>query len=303
MPFPVAGGVTNFDANGVIPEIWAGKMLVKFYEATVFGSIANTDYEGEIRNQGDVVHIKTTPDITISDYQKGQQLTHQQPQPNIVDLDIDKGKYWSFIAQDVDKAQADYNFISDWTADASSQMKIKIDADILTDVVADASAVNVGATAGKYSDFDMGTQAAPESITSANVLSYIVDMGTILDEQSVPEENRWIVAPPWFCGLIKKSDLKDASLAGDGTSIMRNGRIGMIDRFTIYRSNQCNVDTGVTHMIYGHKSAITFASQLTENEGPMRHPDYFGDYYRGLQVFGYDVIKPEAMGVLSCQKG
>ena len=268
MPYPVdAGAAGNFDANGTIPEVWGSKLLVKFYEATVFGEIANTDYEGEIKNQGDTVHIIGTPDITITDHEKGQQLTHQQPEPPVVDLLIDKGKKWSFIAERVDQKQAGYNFISDWTADASSQMKITIDSDILTGVYADGSTDNKGATAGKDSNFGFGITGTPASITKATVLDFIADAGTIL--------------------------------AGDGTSIMRNGRIGMIDRFTIYRSNQLHVGGAAdTHMMFGHKSAITFASQLVENEGPMKHPDYFGDYYRGLQVFGYKVVKPEALGLL-----
>ena len=30
-----------------IPEIWSGKLLVKFYAETVMSQIANTDYEGK----------------------------------------------------------------------------------------------------------------------------------------------------------------------------------------------------------------------------------------------------------------
>ena len=109
-----------------------------------------------------------------------------------------------------------------------------------------------------------------------------------------------------MAGLIKKSDIKDASLAGDGTSIMRNGRLGMIDRFTLYMSNllTSTSDSGHTcfSMLFGTKHALTFASQLVENENLM-NPWGFGRLYRGLQVFGYEVIKPEALGVLYGHKG
>ncbi len=307
MAYPVAAGVPSH-AGTMIPEVWAGKLLVKLYETTVWGDCANTDYEGAISGQGDTVHIRTTPTIAISNYVKGQKLDHQQPEPEVVDLLIDKGKYWSFIADYVDRAQADYNFVEDWTADAASQLKIEIDSDILGDVYADAHASNKGATAGvKSGNIDLGATGAPEAITKANILDYIVDMGTVLDEQNVPETGRWLLMPPWACGLVKKSDLKDASMAGDGESIMRNGRLGRIDRFTIYSTNQLAVTTdgsdSVTNMIFGHKIGITFASQLTENEGPMKHPDFFGDYYRGLNVFGYEVIKPEAIGHFYAKKG
>ncbi len=45
MAYPVAMGVTTMSGS-YIPEIWSLKTLVKFYKATVFGAITNTDYEG-----------------------------------------------------------------------------------------------------------------------------------------------------------------------------------------------------------------------------------------------------------------
>jgi hypothetical protein len=44
--FPVASGATSFTGT-YTPEVWSGKLLVKFYTATVFGDITNTDYEGK----------------------------------------------------------------------------------------------------------------------------------------------------------------------------------------------------------------------------------------------------------------
>ena len=75
----------------------------------------------------------------------------------------------------------------------------------------------------------------------------------------------------------------------------------------IYNSNLLSTvvdgsDT-VTNMIFGHNTALTFASQLTQNEGPMRDKDFFGDFYRGLQIYGYKVVKPESMGWLYGYKG
>src|SRR5215470_13827333 len=73
-----------------IPEIWSGKLIEKFYASTVLAAISNTDYEGEIKNQGDKVHIRTKPTITIRDYAVGGDLTLDRPASNIVDLNIDQ---------------------------------------------------------------------------------------------------------------------------------------------------------------------------------------------------------------------
>jgi hypothetical protein len=98
--------------------------------------------------------------------------------------------------------------------------------------------------------------------------------------------------------MVKKSDLKDASLAGDGTSIMRNGRIGMIDRLTVYVSNLLSSATDgawtAYHAMGGHKSAISWASQMTKMES-LRAESTFGTLVRGLNVYGYKSLKPEAL--------
>jgi hypothetical protein len=299
MPLNTAPGHPQYSGTAVPNAIWSGKLLVKFYEATVLAEISNTEYEGEITKQGDKVKIRTTPTITIRDYVKGQTLQVERPEPTVTELDIDKGKYWNFVADDVDKYQSDYDFIEDWTRDASEQLKITIDTDVLGVIYADAHASNSGLTAGvKSSSYNLGVTGTPFALDKTNIVDFIVDMGSVLDEQNAPETERWVILPPWACGLVKKSDLKDASLAGDATSIIRNGRLGMIDRFMVYKSNLLATATdgsnNVTNIIAGHKSGVTFASQLLENES-LRAESTFGTLFRGLQVFGFKTIKPEAV--------
>lgn len=278
-----------------IPEIWSGKMIEKFYEATVLAAIANTDYEGEIKKQGDKVHIRTVPTATIRDYSRGTPITYEKPDSTNVELEIDKGKYYAAEIDDVSAHQQDIKVMDKWATDASEQMKIAIDTDVLADIFTDAHTANKGATAGRISgNINLGVAGTPLALDKDNVLDLIIDAGTVLDEQNIPESGRYMVIPAWMAGMIKKSDLKDASLAGDSTSIMRNGRIGMIDRFTLYSSNLLNQTAGEFDIIAGHKNALTFASQMTEMES-LRLESYFGSAVRGLQVFGYKVIDPTAL--------
>jgi len=306
MAYPVAATLTS--ASGTYtPEIWSPKTLIKFYTATVFGAISNTDYEGEIKNQGDTVQIRTIPDMTIRDHAIGQKLDRERPAVGKISLLIDKGKYYSVSISDIERLQSDLNYVDKWTDDAGRQMAISIDSTVLADVYADASASNKGNTAGyRSSSFQLGTTGTPIVVDKDNIADYIVDMGSVLDEYDVPDDGRrWVVIPTAFLGLIKKGVLKDAHLAGDTTSIMRNGRVGMIDRFEIYRSNQLatSVDGAntITNAMFGHPSAITFASQLTENRY-IDNPDEFGKLMEGLQVFGYKVVKGQGLGHFYARK-
>ncbi|EGQ8030263.1 TPA: hypothetical protein ACX3EJ_001045 [Vibrio parahaemolyticus] len=294
-----AGNAPDYSASSTskfTPQIWSGKLLVKFYDATVLAAIANTDYEGEIKNKGDKVIIRTRASIKINDYVKGMTLDYEHPESPATELDIDQAKYFAFELKDVDRVQSDIALMSEWAEDGSEQMKIAIDTDVLGVIYTQVVPENAGATAGRISgDINLGTALAPLEVDKTNILDVLVDFGTVLDEQNVPENGRWVILPASICGMIKKSDLKDASLAGDGTSILRNGRLGMIDRFTIYSSNLLHVTAGSYDVVFGHKAGVTFASQITEMD-KLKNPNDFGEFARSLQVYGFKVIKGEAVG-------
>lgn len=320
MPFPVAGSGTTppiyptgstgngLKAAGFIPEIWSGKLIEKFYAATVLAAISNTDYEGEIKNKGDTVKIRSKPTITIKDYRADGLLELERPKGAVVDLTIDKGKYFNTILDDVMEVQSDLNNMSMWADDASEQMKIVVDTEVLTSLLGKADVKNRGTGAGKVSnDVNLGTTATPLAVVASapttgqvDVLDVIIRLGQILDEQNIPEAGRWLLVPTWFASYIKRSELRQAYLSGDSVSMLRNGRIGMVDRFTIYVSNllptgvAAGLSAGQTAIYAGHAHALTFASQINNVES-MRSEQTFGTILRGLQVYGYSVIDPTAL--------
>lgn len=298
MAYATSSGHPQYTGN-FIPEIWSGKLIENFYDATVLSAISNTDYEGEIKNMGDTVNIRTTPEITIQTYVKGQTLSVENPDKAKLQLVIDKGEYFACVEDDVDQVQTDMNLMDMWSKDASERMKIKIDQRVLADILTDVSAKNKGTAAGAISgNIGLGATGSPVSLTKTNVIEKIVDMGTVLDEANCPEQNRFLVIPAKMGGLIKQSDLKDASITGDGSTPLRNGRLGMIDRFTVYVSHNLVKDSNDDFsVIAGHTMGFTFASQMTNME-TIRSETTFGNIIRGLQVYGYKVVKPEALATM-----
>ena len=311
MSFPVSGtpwpggtgAVANPAYSGVfIPEIWSGKVIEKFYDATVLAAISNTDYEGEVRNQGDKVIIRTKPTISIDTYDADQDIEFQRPSSNVVELLIDQGRYFATVLDDVMEVQSDLNQMSMWAEDASEQMKINIDSYVLASILADVAAENQGQTAGRISNnIDLGVTGTPLAVAPRNpgagqieIIDAIVRLGQVLDEQNIPESGRWLVAPAWFCAMIKRSELRDASLTGDGQTMLRNGRLGMIDRFTVYMSNLLPVSTDEYTIFAGHSHGLTFASQMSRVE-TLRAESTFGTILRGLQVFGTKVVDGTAI--------
>lgn len=322
--FPVQAPYnTTPDYSGAfIPTLWSGKLLAKFYQNTMLSEICNTDYEGELKNQGDTIRIRLAPSINIRDYEAGMNLSYEVPTPIFQDMQINKGKYFGVMVNDVLAYQSDMDLMNMFTEDAAKQLKINIENEVFFNsfVTEGPDAANEGTTAGQISAaYDLGSDTAPVDQSNAeNVLNAILRMSSVLDEQNVPEDSRWLVMSPFDRHLLMQSDIAQAYFTGDASSIVRTGKIGMIDRFSVYISNLLpraeagkalvsGLDAtsgGATvagakprrTMIAGTKHAISFAMTVNKTE-PLRNQTDFGDIVRGMAVYGRKVVKPEAMAI------
>ena len=308
MAITAAGGFPQLSGTLVPNNVWSTNLLVKFYDATVFGAIANTDYEEDVKRFGDKVNIRTTPSITIHDYEKGGVLQTQTPDPQNVTLTIDKAKYWNFLVDDVDRFQSDLDFMENWTQAAALDLEVAIDSGVLTDEYPNAHASNQGATAGSRSgNINLGATGAPLRLTKGNVIDTLALCEQTLAEQNVPEYDRWLVIPQWVARLIRTSDAKNAEMLGDSESMIRGtNRIGRLHSFSMCRTNQLATTTDgsdtVTNIMFGQKKALSFASQFVENALLISELQA-GHKCRGLQVYGHDVLKAEALGLLYAVQG
>jgi hypothetical protein len=323
----VAGSYAGVNYSGTfIPTLWSSKLNRKFYLSTVFGEIANTDFQGEIAGLGDKVVINQIPTIAITDYTIGGMTdasSYAVPTPSSLELVIDKAKKFTFQVNDVIAHQAKPNMMETFSNDASQQMKIAVDRTVLygdsaakPGIASDFGATNIaaanfGATAGAVTaGYNLGTATTPVTLTASNILSTLTAMAGVLDEQNIPETERWLVIDPLTRNLLMQSNLAQAQFMGDDKSMVRNGKIGQIDRFTVYVSNQLpkaaatqdywgGAAAGTAKrriLLAGHKSAVTFASQMTKME-TVRNPYDFGDYVRGLNVFGWKTLQPTGLAI------
>jgi hypothetical protein len=324
MTFPVQAPFNTNPAysGSFIPTLWSGKLLAKFYQNTMMSEIFNTDYEGELKNQGDTIRIRLAPSINISDYTAGMNLNYEVPTPIFQDMQVNKGKYFGVQVNDVLAYQSDMNLMNMFTEDAAKQLKISIENEVFFNsfVTEGPDAANEGATAGKISAaYNLGTDVAPiNQGTAENVLNAILRMSSALDEQNVPEDGRWLVISPFDRHLLMQSNIAQAYFSGDNQSTIRSGKIGMLDRFTVYVSNLLPkgaagkaLVAGLTDpatggavsdakarrtMIAGTKHAVSFAMTVNKTE-PLRNQTDFGDIVRGLAVYGRKTVKPEALVV------
>lgn len=324
-----------------IPQLWSGKLNAKFYATTVFGDIANTSYEGEIKSLGDSITVNNIPSVTINDYTVGQTLNYEVPLPNKVDLQINKAKYFGVNVSDVLAYQSKPKLMDMFTSDAAKQMAIAVDTDVLKNSVdtsfgntlsntpsttgsginsgtlagARSASFNIGGAGGAYNASTNPFGGVPLTLSATNIISVITAMSSVLDEQNVPDTDRFLVINPLVRSYLMNSNLQQAYMTGDPQSVLRNGKIGTIDRFTIYVSNllptaaagqnfnATTTGTGIAAnavarkcMIAGHSTAISFAAQIAKVEN-LQNPNDFGQLVRGLNIYGYKTLKPEALVV------
>jgi hypothetical protein len=315
--FGRVAGMPDYGPTGTskfIPVMWSKMLVKRWYPATVLTHISNTNYEGEIKGMGSKVEIRTEGDVPVylNEYQKGGTL---KPPDRIespaVELDIDQNTHFYFGIDSIDKYQSDISLMSQWADGATKNEKIKIDTDVLAYFVGTSpysvslcDSYNYGATAGKISGlYNLGVAGAPFQATTANMIKLLAMCEAVLGEQNVPDDEDWFfVMPRIMAMLLKTSDIKDASMMGDGTSALRSGRLGRLLNFTLYASNLLPKATDSTtgqlcfYPLFGHKYGLTFASQFTETNYIDNPETTFGKFIKSLHVFGRKVIKPSAIG-------
>lgn len=306
MAFTKSAGYGNLPSGNFTPQIFSQKVQKFFRRASVVEDITNTDYAGEIENFGDTVKIIKEPVITVADYARGTAVSTQDLADDQLTLVVDQGSYFAFKIDDIEERQSHVNFEALATSSGAYALKKSYDFNILKHIFDNAST----------SAANTGTDGSPlAGTTTANTLADIISAAkAVLDANDVPEENRWLVAPPKFYQQLRKADgkLMDQSVMADGSnSQIRNGLV--TDRplfgFNMYTTNAIvaggtgatasqtfSTTSGSTEFIflYGHMSAVATANHIAKTE-LIRDPDSFADIVRGLHVFGRKVLRTEAV--------
>ena len=125
-------------------EQFARNCLKKFYAKAITPAIASMEYEGEIKNFGDRVSIKSfLTDLVLEDYTIGTDMTVQHPTDSETQLIIDQKKDYCFDIDQVDKLFSFANDIdSTLIENASKVLEKAIDTRLLQVYIEDVKAGN-----------------------------------------------------------------------------------------------------------------------------------------------------------------
>lgn len=277
--------------DSFIPEVWNASLLTALPKAYVFGQpgIINRDYEGEISQKGDTVHIGTLSSPTVATYTKNSTTINPETLTTTDQtLVIDQAKYFAFEVDDVDARQTGQGGqLLTKAADLSARKLAE---------TADAFLSNLFVTGA-------GTIRTAADVATADAAFLLIrNLRLTLDKNSIPADGRFLIVSPEFYALILgDARFIDASKYGSTAPIL-NGEVGSILGFKVTVSNTIPAGTAGTapevsnFVIAGHPMAVTFAEQINKTEA-YRPESSFSDAIKGLHLYGAKVVRPEALVV------
>ena len=131
MAFQTTSGYGNLPNGNFSPVIYSKQVQLAFRKSTVVGDITNSDYFGEISNQGDTVRIIKEPEISVKQYARGTQVTAQDLDDEDFQLVVDKSNYYAFKMDDIEEAHSHINFMQLATDRAAYKLADQYDQEVL----------------------------------------------------------------------------------------------------------------------------------------------------------------------------
>ena len=271
-----------------IPEVWSGRVLKRLNDALVYRNVCTTEFEGEIKNFGDVVKINELGPINVNTYTASATtaLTVQQLNDAQKLLKIDQSKYFAFYLDDQDNAQTKPKVLREALDQSAWSLANNIDEYIAA----------LYGSATTYTN--CGTSTTGVDCSATNVLKYLSMAQQKLDEFNTPPNGRWIVVPPW---MAHKMTLAKIVLDTDNSDTLRSGFLGRtMYGFDVYVSNNVYHASGTDRaaVMYGYKGSIALAVQVLATRQVPTVTTGFKTLVKGLVVYGAKVIRPNNLGVL-----
>lgn len=274
------------------PELWSKELLRKINDAGVMLDCVNRDYEGEIKNAGDTVHIQKIGDVTVNDY-GAEAIKYQKLDGETDTLVINQKKYFAFMVDDIEKVQANIAYMQKYLDQAKKACILVQDTFLL----------------GKAADAATKNQMGEVTLTKTNVYDTFIDMRTLLADANAIDasglgadgKRPYAVVNPKIGGIIRKSpEFTHATAIGDAN--IRKGAIGIFGGFDIKESTNLKEATEKTLIMAGTTEAITFASQIVKMD-TLRDKDSFSDLVRGLYVYGAKTVQPTCLATANITVG
>lgn len=306
MSVPAAPGTPQRADEGLIFQAFEDQFNVVYREETLLPKITTGKFYSKLLKQGDQVTVAELPTVEWQDHIKNQPSDPVVPEAKSIKLYVNRSKQFNILVDAVDKAQSHLMLGEEFTRNQVDGLDAILQRQFFASIYSQAHASNQGLTAGAQGgSYNLGTAASVLSVTKETATDFVTKFTSVLGEQNAYMPGKmWIVIPWALRFLFINSDLKNASLTGDGKSTLRTGRLGEIDGITIYARNTLySPSAGVWYVVGGNMDAISYITQLN-SVGAVKSERYVGGMlHQGICVYDWGVSKPEGLVVACVSKG
>lgn len=302
---PSSAGYSQY-VNSLQTPKFSNRIIRQVYCRSVAGEVTTGDFSEGLVSCGSTLGFKVEPAIEIHDYQKNQTLVPQELETEWRWISVDRAKYFNVKIDRIDKKQiCDFEELrSQFCTNASKRMFQQLDPEVLMKIAVQAHKGNKGATAGREGMINLGTYGAPRMVNGANLIDLLSDLKIVMDGTCRFEEGRMVlILPTEAQKAFYTSELSKFDQTGVVSPLLNGSLRGSYMQFRISFSNNvprvwdAATNRWAYYVIFGHDGATGMVQQIDECD-VVKIERSFGDYYRGLWVFGHDTLIPEAVGVL-----
>ena len=274
-----------------IPVIWESALLSSLKKSQVYLNLCNNNVKV---TDGKSVKIISVDDVTVGSYTGCSDVTFQTPQDSEQTFIMDQDKYFALNIDNIDAFQmVDYNAMR---AELMKNSAYAISDSIDQFIAAKYADAGIKEGTGNSA---LGTEASPLDISAdgngSTVKSsiWLSRLARRMDDNNVPGDNRQLVVPPW---LMQKFVLEKLTAINDtmNEETYARGRVARIMGFDIMVSNNVNNNDTNYRCMADVPAAIAFHKQIEKIDVGSKEKQ-FGDYMKGLVVYGAKVIRADAL--------
>ena len=254
------------------PLIWSKYIEKQLHKLTVFEGDCDYKFEGEAKRGASLKILGVTPP-TIKDYVPGKEIdSPETPKDASVYLSINQYKYFSYMIDDIDKAQTN-GIMTALSDEAVLEM-----ADIQDAYCAKEMAKGAGVKL-----------PAKKISTPEEMKDYIDSMFVKAWDNSLSKRVLTLYLDPESYNLFEKnlSEIKT-----DNTRQLTTGTVGMYRNAHVKLTNNIYKEDGNSHIILKSSKGFAFAKGINEVK-PFSPEKSFSDAVKGLNTFGGKAVRPK----------
>jgi hypothetical protein len=266
-----------------IPNVWSETLATALNKQYIGVANCNRDFEGEIKEKGARVKICSVGDVTIGDYTKNSDMEAPQVLNDAArDLIINRAKYFNFLLDDIDRAQALPGLMNEAMRKAAAGLADEADKFVFS----------------LYSE--AATTITNDDTTAENIVDNLIAARTALYTKGVGDSSDIVIeVSPEIAAMVIKAKM---TLSTDNGELMESGCLGSFGGCKLFVSPNISVVDGTNakyhKCLVRTKRAIAFAEQLSEIDA-YRPEKRFADALKGLHLYGAKTVFPNEMVLLN----